>query len=422
MPEAAKKKRTWLGLVCPVCRFVFRVPKNHDGQGVICPACNHLLNLPQSKKARKLVAPEQVSSEQPKTLIPKPRDKRETKPIVARPLNEEDKRPQPTPMPQKQRRGQRRKVKSDSLPEWEQKSSSGSGSGGSSIAWIVGGSILGLVIAAVGAWLVLDSLDKEKKSQPTPSSHLPALTVDDLEKDSVAELTPEEKKRQQEIRESVKTGMNVLTKAEVVVKKFLNASSLEEMAKYVRTPETTVPRMRAWYGDKPWKVTGVKEVGVGGRVTVKGAMASMSVKLKDFSYRQIALERVGQEYKVDWESWVCWSSMPWDDLFEKTPQDPVEIRVRCSLDSYYNRYFRDDTKWVAVRLSHPYKDRSLYGYIDKNSPVLMRLIGDLQSRKVSAVTIKVKYPQDPLANNQVIITDYTQNGWVRPPEDEESSD
>lgn len=425
MPEVAKKKRTWLGLVCPVCRFVFRVPKDHEGQGVICPACNHLLNLPEDKMSRKPVAQKsaekkaEVVVEEPKVVIPKPREVRESKPIVARALTEDDKIKE-APSDRKRRKGRRRKS-SEGAVGWDQKESNKVRKDETSMPWIIGGGLLGLVVAGVGAWLVIDSAKKDENKNSEPPSQLPSFTLSDLEDESKVELTEEEKKRQKEIRDSVKTGMNVLSDAEESVKKFLNAGSLEEMAKYVRTPEVTVPRMREWYGSKVWEPIGVKEVGAGGRVTVKGRMASMSVQLKDFTYRQVALERVGSEYKVDWESWIVWSSIPWEDIFEKKPKQAIEIRVRCSQDSYYNRHFRDDGKWLAVKLLHPLEDRTLYGYIDKDSPALTRLIADLQGGKVSAATIKVKFPKDSLANNQVEITEYIQNGWVRPSADDEST-
>lgn len=422
MPDVASKKRTWLGLVCPVCRFVFRVPRDHGGAGVVCPACNHLLNLPQGRMVRRPAAEEPREPVEPventRAVSATPRDKRETKPIVARPLTEEDKLPE-TPRAKGQRRQKRKRTKGnrDKLVQWDQAESVQNRGDGSPVPWIAGGSLLGLLVAGAGAWLVLDSLDKEKADKPTSAAHLPSLTASDLEKETVVELSHEEKMLQEEISESVKTGMNVLTEAEAVVRKFMNASSLEEMAKYVRTPETTVPRMREWYKGSDWKPIGVKEVGAGGRVTVKGTMASMAVKLPDFTLRQIALARVGNAYKVDWESWVGWSSIPWDDLFEKKPEQAVELRAKCSLDTYYNRHFRDDKKWIAVRLVHPLKDRILYGYIDRDSPALTRLAADLQGSKSSAATIRVRFPKGSAADNQVEITEYLQNGWVRPAAD-----
>lgn len=46
MPETPTISRRWNSFVCPGCRFVFRVPQDHDGRGVVCPACRVMLRLP----------------------------------------------------------------------------------------------------------------------------------------------------------------------------------------------------------------------------------------------------------------------------------------------------------------------------------------------------------------------------------------
>ena len=415
MPDDTKKKRTWAGLICPVCRFVFRVPKDHDGAGVICPACHYLLNIPGIEKADPATShsPEKT----PKTLVPKPRDLKESKPIVSRPLSEKDAvSPSSAAASEKRRKGRRKKMNNPAGLDWDSdkavtKSDAKPEEGGA-MAWIVGGSLLGLTVVGIGVWLIVDNLDKKGSADDgvaTPSSlglPEPILLTED-------EMTDDEKKRQQEIADSVKTGMSVLTNAEVVVKKFLNATTSAELEDLVRTPDVTIPRMRAWYAAKKWVPPGAKDVGYGGRVTVKGVMASMTVRLNDYSVKQIVLEKTPSGYLVDWESWVAWSSMDWDSLFEKRPTDPVEVRVHCTVDSYYNRLFNDDTKWTAVRLEHPFSDRAIYGYIDKGSLTLMQMLADLRQGSMIATTIKIQYPKDSVAKNQVIISEYIQNSWVR---------
>jgi len=41
-----EKARRWSAFVCPDCRFVFRVPRDHDGVGIICPSCRRMLRIP----------------------------------------------------------------------------------------------------------------------------------------------------------------------------------------------------------------------------------------------------------------------------------------------------------------------------------------------------------------------------------------
>ncbi|WP_367872102.1 hypothetical protein [Luteolibacter sp. Populi] len=44
--EIATSAKRWNSFVCPACRFVFRVARDHDGRGVVCPGCRGMLRLP----------------------------------------------------------------------------------------------------------------------------------------------------------------------------------------------------------------------------------------------------------------------------------------------------------------------------------------------------------------------------------------
>jgi len=281
---------------------------------------------------------------------------------------------------------------------------------------IVGGSLLGLTVVGVGAWLVMGSLDSGKRNQGVSPEIASSVTADLLPVEPVVELTEDEQNLQDEVESSVSIGMNVMVESETVVLAFLTAEKFEDLSELVRTPDVTVPRMRKWYARHQWVTPGVKQVCYGGKVTIKGVMASMSVQLDDYSIKAIALERNSDGYLIDWESWVAWGEMDWEDLFKKRPTQSVEVRVVCQKDSYYNRLFRDEEKWMAVKMECPGADRVLYGYIDSNTTTLTSLMGDLKSEGRVPVTIKIRFPEGSVADNQVIIEEYIQHGWVRPAE------
>ncbi len=416
MPAATKKKRKWAGLVCPVCRFVFRVPKDHGGSGVVCPACHHLLKIPaRESKVAPAGAP---GGDSPVSPVAGPRGERAGKPIVSRPMAGKDAPPVPrSGVPHAPDAGpqlRRRKSRPQEAPGWESAAPQ-SGSGHSDLlAWTVGGALLVLAVVGLGAWLVIDSVTEPGNDRnalvETPAAGSPAPLVNRED-----EMNEEEKKRQQEISASVKAGLDALTDAEDVVRKFLTAKTIDGLEPLIRTPGTTMPRIRRWYAEDKWTPPGAREIGCGGKITVRGMMASMAVRLDDYSVKQIALERTPDGYKVDWESWVAWTSVPWGQLFEKRPTEPVEVRVRCARDHYYNRLFSDDTKWQAVRLEHPGSEKTIYGYIDRNSPSLVSLLGSLGGdRGVAEATVTIRYPEDTVADNQVYICEYLYSGWVSP--------
>ena len=378
VPDDFKQKRTWAELVCPDCSQMFRVPIDQDGEDVICPDCQFFLNISGSEKDTLPTANEAPS----------------------------------TSSSTGQRRVRRKKQKSQASPDWERKSTVARSNSGNPLLWIVGGALLGLIVVGVGAWVMLGSKDEKKSSDDivilSPVRPVaPILLPED-------QMTAEEKRRQKQILDTVKTRNSFLGDGAEVVKKFLNAKTPAELESLVRTPAVTVPRMRAWYATHEWKPPGVKDVAYRGDVRVQGVIGMMVVRLNDFSVKPVVLENTPGGYLVDWESWVAWSSMDWEDLFEKRPTEPVEVRVHCSLDNYYNREFNDDSKWVSVRLAHPTSERTIYGYIAKDSPSMMVLLADIRNMERLATIIKVHYPENSVANNQVVISEYLLKGWVRP--------
>ena len=151
-------------------------------------------------------------------------------------------------------------------------------------------------------------------------------------------------------------------------------------------------------------------------------MTSLTLQMKDYTLKPIALVRADDGYRVDWESWVGWTEMSWEQLIKERPTEPQIVLVRAKIDAYYNRDFTDEAKWVSITLNNPNSDRTLYGYVDREDPTLTRLISGVSSGEV-AVTVKIRYPENARAGNQVIITEFIFNGWVAPEkEDDEKAE
>ena len=82
------KSRRWSGFVCPDCRFVFRVPRDHDGEGIICPSCRRMLRIPkEGDETAPLMAPLQkigfAEDDQDEKLEKRTRSKRKRKKMKA---------------------------------------------------------------------------------------------------------------------------------------------------------------------------------------------------------------------------------------------------------------------------------------------------------------------------------------------------
>ena len=419
MPNATQKKRTWAGYACPVCRFVFRVPKDHEGAGVICPACDHLLNIPTQEETRSYLS-KKVSGgfsqagaggEGRKAIESRPLTSADAETGASSTRSARRSSASASSEGSSRRRGRSRDVQ----PSWESESSSSEGRHGSSMGMVVGGSMIGLTVIAIAAWLVMGAVDDGDKVRRVGGGQSDAGLPESVTAGVKGPVVDDEVNEDAEVSESVTAATDVMALSENVVRSFLTAESAADLEGLVRTPEVTIPRMREWYKHHTWEAPGVTNTCVGNKVTVKGGMASMLVMLGDYSSRMIALERSGGDYLIDWESWVAWSEMGWEDLFTKRPTESVEVRALCQVDNYYNRLFRDEAKWLAVKLEYPGGERLIYGYIDQANDSLSRLVGDLIRGRSEPLTLKIRYPEGAVADNQVIIDEYVQHGWVRMP-------
>ena len=401
MPEAGNAKQNWEGLVCPVCRFVFRVPMNHNGAGVVCPACAHLLQIPSVDQRRMVAnARAQTSSKASVSRYGLKKDIgdmmfKET-PGGASSDIADDLEPLDASLQPKQ-------LIDDSceqddaypgLPAWEQDRPVAASEPISALTWILSGSLLGVSIVVVSIWLMVQSIDDD-------------ITYD--ASDAVAE--PQKDISSIDTRQAEESRM--MKQSKKVVVEFLEAKTEADVEGLIRTPEVSVPRLRAWYDRDPWVTPGVRVVGHKNSIIINGDTITMDVQLDNFDIKKIAVVKTLAGYKVDWESWVAWTSVNWQELFDLRPTDPVEVRVLCKRVNYYNRVFNDSTKWFAVRLSHPYSDKSIYGYIDSESPQFHRFITDLVREKEVSATLKIRYPQNSPVGNQVSIVEHMQSGWVR---------
>lgn len=414
MPEVAQEKQSWSGLICPVCRFVFRVPLDHKGSGVVCPACAHLLQIPSAEQRKMAISarlrkpkdsysayrkiPDSAQQKDPTLNLDLSGEKAD---LSAPPLSsvseasdtldrdptddfyDEEENPQ-------------------DMPAWEQEGLGGVPEPINATTWILSGSLLGVSIVAVSIWLIIQSVGVDVTAQKDslgPSEEVPAPVAPAKNPDQVKEQKVDRKR--------------IIRDAELLATKFLETKTESDLEQLIRTPEISTPRLRAWYARDPWVKPGLRNID-SNRVDIEDGIVTMEVKLNDYTTKKLSLEQSAKGFLVDWESWVAWSSVMWEDLFDLRPTKPVEVRVKCKRVNYYNRFFNDDFKWFAVTLTHPDFDRAIYGYIDRGQPQFHRFMADLVRESEVLATLKISYPENSVADNQVAIIEHVQTGWVRP--------
>ena len=268
----------------------------------------------------------------------------------------------------------------------------------------------GVVFVAVGlffvgtiglvAFLMVDKDNKPLIVAPLPEKEAPAMVEDDSGEEPV-ELPEVMKKSEVEFLEN----------ARPIIKRFMEATSIEEMLPLVRNPEDVGPKMKRQYPDGKIDAPGLSAMTGREPVNYRGKFASLIVRTKDQEARQLAFTDTPDGLKIDWESYVGWSDMTWDEFLETKPIKPQIFRVLVKRTEYYNFNFESDTEWQSYRLISADGEHIVYGYLKQDSPVNLKVKPDDKKSEV-AMLLSLKFRPGEESRNQVVIDRYITDGWV----------
>ena len=88
-----------------------------------------------------------------------------------------------------------------------------------------------------------------------------------------------------------------------------------------------------------------------------------NVLFKDISARTAIVEMTEDGPKLDWESFVFYAELPWEQYLAKQPKEPIAFRVRCTRGNYFNNDYIDSEYLLCLRLTVPHSDASCWGYL-----------------------------------------------------------
>ena len=216
-----------------------------------------------------------------------------------------------------------------------------------------------------------------------------------------------------------------------VLEKFFTASSVEEMSRYVRHPEATLPRMKAFYKHTPpTRTIEAFDDPVEGKVDDVNFISGL-LTLQGQKSRSVALEIPPEtsgfpdDLRIDWESMVYWSEVPWDQFMGTEMTEAHEFRVTMQLDDYPVEPYQDQNRWVCFKLYNPGNVGEEYGfcfgYVEVNSPTATDMILPLRrateegQRSLNAI-LKLRFiPESRGRKNQVpqVMIDQFTNGWLK---------
>lgn len=367
--ETMETVRRWSGFVCPDCRFVFRVPRDHDGKGIVCPSCRRILRIPG------------VGDVPPPLLA------------TLRRVDSEVESSEPEPRIIRKRKRSRKNGSAKNL-EWENQSIGSRRSENKQMKWMLIGGVGLFTLLVAGIVLALHK-GPQVESQPS--------TAVQPEEPVVAKvLVPVTAARSEN---------TIMAEAEPLVTKFLNATQVDEILPLVRDVKINEARIRQYYPDGKIAAPGIAKFNTTGRLTPQGQAWLLGVRTRDQDEKFVSLLDTPEGLKVDWESWVGWSDIPWDQFMATKPTISHLFRVKLSPVEYYNFGFSDDQKWQSCRLESPDGENSIYGYVEKGS-LLDKQIRASKDTKFALLVLRLKYPPNVSSPNQVLIERLVSDSWV----------
>ncbi len=343
--------------------------------GLVCPSCRRMLKLPTP------------GDDVPPLVIPPPGL---SEPVIVA------EREEPA-APEGQLRKRRRRLlkdKDSGTPDWEkQQVRRSQRSEKVLMGSMIGGAVL-LVVVALVVFL------KPKSDDPTPAANLPKTPI------SLPPIAPSP------LDETPDVG-TFLREAEPLAMIFLHAKTVAELLPVVRHPKITGPRLQERHPDGMLKPPGMESFAEGGSVILEKSTAVVKVRTATFEEREVSFFKSAEGWKVDWESWVGWSDMPWDEFMQKQPKTPIRFRLRLKPIIYYNFVFSDDLKWRSYLAESQDGNHRLFAYVERGSRV-DNLINFADNPNGGDYVLDLRFPAENPGSNQVLIEDRIAEGWVEP--------
>jgi hypothetical protein len=359
---------------------VFRVPQEHDGKGLVCPSCRRLLRLPRpGEETAPLVLARSGGLER----------------TGFRKESGDEGQAEEGTRRRRVRKRRSRKDKDRGLV-WEHDTQGPARLRRVERTWMNRALIAGaaaLVVTLVFVWREIGNNGGGTPDTQTASPEPPPPAAEGA---ATGEDRP--------------TAL-LLTEAEPMARAFLEATTIEDMAKVVRNPDVALERMRREYPEGRIEPLGMAEFNCTGIPEREPGLTVILVRTRDYEMKRLNFVDTPDGVRIDWESWAGWCEMPWDEFIAQRPTEPQLFRVVIRESKYYNYDFADDGKWRAFSVESWDGERMLYAYVERGSPIdeTLHLDPDLDGE---LMMLKLRYPAEATPGNQVIIDEVVQKGWV----------
>lgn len=421
----------WLVLTCRACRRVIKLAPAMAGKHVICPHCRTKISVPKDapvieETAEQSFIPTARATEEGSSLRG-----REEWEVGQRPIGGElqfkemlhstaDPAMKPYQRKKKQRANPHRRHGEDAPAEAEdgtrrRKQRRKVRSSGAAFAKTF---TQGLVIAVLLLLGMVGWLAWEKWHRPKPEPVRPPEAVQQL---PTTQLTPgADGQPKLETRHFGEYGAALETAA----RRFAAAPTVDELLPLLRDRTRVEPKVRAYYsGARAWQPLEINnKFQPDDSLVVDGDFIVLELQFPNGDSKPVTFERTGETFLADWESFTGYGELPWEELREQRPQQPVLMRVvveRSVRTEYWDGVFSDHTTHHCFLLRDMDSNHFLSGYTVKDSPTDIKLRQFLQPAPPPAnnlmhcfAVVRLSYPANSENRQQVLINEVLEKGWV----------
>lgn len=199
--------------------------------------------------------------------------------------------------------------------------------------------------------------------------------------------------------------------------KFLEAESVDELLALIADAPSVEKSVRDHVTSHPLqRVTGAT-LAIDSSSNEKDGHWCVTATLADSGKKQIHVVAENGQARVDWPSYVVWSAMEWNQFMTTKPSQAKLFRVLADdSETRYEHAFADQQELRCIRLQNPTDSKSppIYAYVDRRSTVASEidfLLRQAQEKPLK-LTVRLKYPMDPMTDNQVWLENVVTSGWV----------
>ena len=210
----------------------------------------------------------------------------------------------------------------------------------------------------------------------------------------------------------------LLDEIESSVRGFFNSRSPGEMLRFVRHPERVAPLMERFYGGNPPALLRIEAILSLDPITIekKATFWIVSLDLEGSEVSQVIVEVITpKEVRVDWETFVVYQPMDWDEFARSRPGGYTgDFRVYVSPDNFYSHEFADSDALSSFRLTTLRGEEILYGYAPKNSALEAKILDliEINGRRVTPMVLRLHLSEGIKSKTGVVIDELVCPRWL----------